>query len=90
MNLHALSVSVNTTGERFSFDDISTIARDGSLVVRAVTPKGRKFIRRQFNAVTKTIQIAISPFELATLCEIDGVQADFDPFQSHEDWSGDE
>ena len=87
MNLHALSVSVNTTDDRFTVDDISTVDRGGSLVVRAVTPKGRKFIQRQFNAVTKTIEISISPFELAMLCKIDGVQVDFDPFQ---DWSGDE
>ena len=82
MILSALGGSVNSTGSQSIHDDISTTFRDERLVVHALTPNGRSFLRRRFGAVTRTVELprTIAPFDLATLCSEHGVRADFDPW----------
>lgn len=81
MILSALSGSVNSTDLQSIYDDISTTFRDERLVVHALTPNGRSFLRRRFGAVTRTVELprSMSPFDLATLCAEHGVRIDFDP-----------
>ena len=78
--LSALGGSVNSTDSQSLRDDISTTFRDERLVVHALTPNGRSFLRRRFDARTRTVEIPISPFDLATLCDEHGIRIDFDPW----------
>lgn len=80
MILSALSGSVNSTDSHSIDDDILTTFRDERLVVHAQTPSGRSFLRRRFDAKTRTVELAISPFDLATLCYEHGIRIDFDPW----------
>lgn len=84
VTISALSGSVNSTDSRTLDDDILTTFRDERLVVHALTPNGRSFLRRRFGAVTRTVELprTISPFDLATLCDEHGVRVDFDPWLS--------
>jgi hypothetical protein len=84
MILIAETRSVNLTGRDESFD-ISTVISGRSLVTTALTKAGRRFLRREFGAITATVAVDISPLDLATRCESFGIKADFDPFL--DDWS---
>ena len=80
-SLLAIGGSVNSTDSQSLHDDISTTFRDERLVVHALTPNGRSFLRRRFGAVSRTVELpsSVSPFDLATLCAEHGVRIDFDP-----------
>lgn len=82
VTISALGGSVNSTDSQSLVDDISTTFRDERLVVHALTPNGRSFLRRRFGAVTRTVELprSMSPFDLATLCDEYGVRIDFDPW----------
>jgi hypothetical protein len=91
VTISALSGSVNSTDSQSLRDDISTTLRDDRLVVYALTPNGRSFLRQRFGATTRTVELpsSISPFDLATLCSEHGVRLDFDPLHD-ETIGGDE